>query len=94
MNLKISGRLILIFGVMSLILVATIAIIIFEVSQIFKLSHRVVELRAPTANASVAMSELAIGNLETEVPAQDQMDEIGEMAQAVQVFKDNALKVI
>jgi HAMP domain-containing protein len=32
--------------------------------------------------------------METEVPAQDQMDEIGEMAKAVQVFKDNALKVI
>ena len=48
----------------------------------------------PIANASVAMSELAIGDLETEVPAQDQIDEIGEMAQAVQVFKDNALKVI
>jgi hypothetical protein len=32
MNLKISGRLILVFGVMSLILVATIAITIFEVS--------------------------------------------------------------
>ncbi len=40
-----------------------------------------------------AMGELAAGNLETEIPSKDSRDEIGAMAKAVQVFKDNALRV-
>lgn len=39
-----------------------------------------------------AMSSLASGDLDIEVPARDQKDEIGEMAAAVQVFKDNAIE--
>jgi len=51
-------------------------------------------LGAPLKSMTEAMTELAGGNLEVEVPAQDRGDEIGEMATAVQVFKDNALLVI
>ncbi|MGE5477446.1 MAG: methyl-accepting chemotaxis protein [Bacteroidales bacterium] len=40
-----------------------------------------------------AMERLARGELETTVPAIGRRDEIGAMAGAVQVFKDNALKV-
>lgn len=40
-----------------------------------------------------AMGDLADGNLETTVPALNRQDEIGDMAAAVQVFKDNAIKV-
>ncbi len=40
-----------------------------------------------------AMRELAAGNLETAIPAKDSGDEIGAMAKAVQVFKDNAIRV-
>ncbi|HEY0570839.1 MAG TPA: methyl-accepting chemotaxis protein, partial [Enterovirga sp.] len=38
------------------------------------------------------MRELADGNLATVVDGQDRRDEVGQMAKAVQVFKDNALK--
>ena len=47
----------------------------------------------PVTEMTSAMGELAEGKLETEVPALDKTDEIGEMAQAVQVFKDNAIRV-
>ena len=41
---------------------------------------------------SDAMGQLADGALGTEIPAMDRGDEIGEMARAVQVFKDNGLE--
>ncbi|WP_309417488.1 methyl-accepting chemotaxis protein [Telmatospirillum sp.] len=40
-----------------------------------------------------AMGAIAAGHLSTSVPARQRTDEIGEMAKAVQVFKDNALLV-
>ncbi|MFC3226692.1 methyl-accepting chemotaxis protein [Marinibaculum pumilum] len=39
-----------------------------------------------------AMSRLAEGDTETQIPAQDRGDEIGEMAEAVQIFKDNMIR--
>ena len=39
------------------------------------------------------MKELADGNLETEVPSVGRQDEIGDMAEAVEVFKANAKEV-
>jgi len=47
---------------------------------------------APMRRMARSMNALAEGQLETEVPALGRTDEIGDMAQAVQVFKDNALK--
>ncbi len=47
----------------------------------------------PVNGMTDAMGSLAEGNLETAIPALDKTDEIGEMAQAVQVFKDNAIRV-
>lgn len=55
MNLKISGQLILGFGVMSAILIAANGITIFQVTKINSVSNRIIELRMPTANASAAM---------------------------------------
>lgn len=46
----------------------------------------------PVNGMTTAMVSLAEGNLQTEVPALNKTDEIGEMAQAVQVFKDNAIR--
>jgi len=40
-----------------------------------------------------AMKRLADGDTAIEIPARDQQDEIGQMAQTVQVFKENALRV-
>ncbi len=40
-----------------------------------------------------AMARLSRGDLGVDIPARDHGDEVGAMAQAVQVFKDNALEV-
>jgi methyl-accepting chemotaxis protein len=47
----------------------------------------------PLVAMTAAMRRLAEGNLEVEVPAKDRGDEIGAMAAAVEVFKQNAIKV-
>ena len=47
----------------------------------------------PLRRMTVSMNTLADGDTGIDIPAQDRSDEIGEMAQAVQVFKENALKV-
>jgi methyl-accepting chemotaxis protein len=44
-------------------------------------------------NMTDVMGKLAGGDKTVEIPAQDRADEIGEMAQAVQVFKDNAIEM-
>jgi methyl-accepting chemotaxis protein len=48
----------------------------------------------PINEMTRSMKRLADGDLEVEVPAQGRKDEIGEMAGAVQVFKDNALEKV
>ncbi len=50
-------------------------------------------ITAPIGGMTGAMTKLAGGELETNVPSLSNKDEIGAMAKAVQVFKDNALKV-
>ncbi|MBL4726298.1 MAG: MCP four helix bundle domain-containing protein, partial [Rhizobiaceae bacterium] len=45
----------------------------------------------PLTSMTSAMNRLANGDLEIEVPGTDHHDEIGEMAGAVQIFKENAL---
>ncbi|HWA46895.1 MAG TPA: methyl-accepting chemotaxis protein [Dongiaceae bacterium] len=45
----------------------------------------------PLNGMTGAMSELAGGNVKIEIPARDRTDEIGRMAAAMQVFKDNAV---
>ncbi len=46
----------------------------------------------PIRNMTNAMEEIAGGKLETEVPGVGRKDEIGSMADAVEVFKDNAVE--
>jgi len=48
----------------------------------------------PIGAMTGAMGRLADGELETDIPAQDHANEIGEMAAAVQVFRDNAIRVV
>lgn len=45
----------------------------------------------PIIGMTTAMGELARKNMEIEIPSQDRGDEVGEMAAAVQVFKDNMI---
>ncbi len=47
----------------------------------------------PVTGMVTAMTELSSGQLEIEIPGQGRKDEIGSMAEAVQVFKENALNV-
>ena len=46
----------------------------------------------PISRMTAAMRNIAEGELETDIPGSDRRDEIGDMAGAVQVFKDNALR--
>ncbi|MBC8793526.1 MAG: methyl-accepting chemotaxis protein [Tagaea sp. CACIAM 22H2] len=50
-------------------------------------------ITAPIGGMTGAMTKLADGALDTEVPSLSNKDEIGAMAKAVQVFKDNAVRV-
>jgi len=49
-------------------------------------------LSGPVTSMTGAMGRLAEGDNEVDIPAQDRQDEIGKMAAAVQVFKDNAIE--
>jgi methyl-accepting chemotaxis protein len=49
-------------------------------------------ITTPVLAMTEAMAHLAGGNLAAEIPARTNRDEIGEMAKAVQVFKDNAIE--
>ncbi len=48
-------------------------------------------LSVPVVEMTGAMVSLANGNLETEVPAREFQNELGEMAEAVETFKQNAV---
>tara|TARA_R110002110_G_scaffold410123_1_gene633137 strand:- start:9153 stop:10874 length:1722 start_codon:yes stop_codon:yes gene_type:complete len=48
----------------------------------------------PLQGLGNAMSQLAAGDNETDIPAVEKKDEIGEMARSVQIFKDNAIEKI
>ena len=50
-------------------------------------------IATPLVGMTGAMSKLAEGDLEVEVPAKERTDEIGDMAAAVEVFKQNAIQV-
>ncbi len=49
-------------------------------------------IAGPIANMTTAMGKLAGGDRETEIPSRDGTDEIGDMARAVEVFKQNAIE--
>jgi|GEM_PF-354072 len=46
----------------------------------------------PIRKMTTAMNELANGKLDADIPPSDTHDEIGEMAEAMHVFKDNAVE--
>lgn len=49
-------------------------------------------IRQPVQSLTAAMAELSGGNNEIEIPSHEETNEIGEMARAVLVFKDNAIE--
>ena len=52
----------------------------------------IMRVARPLSGMTGAMRELADGNNGIEIPARDRRDELGQMAEAVQVFKDTAIE--
>ena len=50
-------------------------------------------ISGPVRQLTQSMTRLANGDLQTMVPGLERKDELGEMAQAVNIFKDNAVRV-
>ena len=73
-----------------IVLAVVLAVVVVTVLLVLMVVRTVV---APITNMTGAMAELADGSLDTEVPARGRADEIGDMASAVQVFKENAIEM-
>ena len=72
--------------IISFIIIGSITIpIIFFMAK--AISH-------PILNMGISMSELAEGNNKIEIPALNRKDEIGVMAKALEIFKQNAIEKI
>jgi methyl-accepting chemotaxis protein len=72
-----------------------LALAIAAVAVVFGIAIGFVVARGitrPIVAMTGAMGQLAGGELETHIPAQGRKDEIGGMADAVQVFKDNMIR--
>ncbi|TQV76354.1 methyl-accepting chemotaxis protein [Denitrobaculum tricleocarpae] len=52
----------------------------------------IMRVARPLAGMTDSMRELAGGNNAVDIPARDRSDELGQMAEAVQVFKDTAIE--
>lgn len=50
------------------------------------------QISVPISATTIAMNDLAAGNTEIELQGMDRHDEIGDMAQAVEVFRQNAIQ--
>ncbi|MGU3493010.1 methyl-accepting chemotaxis protein [Xanthobacteraceae bacterium A53D] len=70
--------------------VATLAIALLMIVLLSQLLHRAVS--RPLDRMTNAMNRLANGDLASEVPDLNRRDEIGAMAQAMQVFKQHAIE--
>jgi signal transduction histidine kinase len=58
------------------------------------LIHVTRSISSPLLNLADRMRQLAANNTDTEIPETDRRDEIGEMAQATVVFRNNAIELI
>ena len=77
---KMSNTLLITFGVAVLVALIVAFLVARAISK-------------PIVGMTRAMSRLAEGDLDVEVPAQGRRDDIGNMAGAVEVFKQNAIKM-
>ncbi|WP_421762086.1 methyl-accepting chemotaxis protein [Devosia sp.] len=78
-------------GVLPLILGTTLIGLLAGVATALYVATRYVT--RPLSNVTGIMGRLAEGDLTVEVPYAGEKNEIGQMAAAVQVFKDNAIRV-
>ena len=74
-------------GVFLIVAALIITLVVLGIGLLFSRS-----VSKPIASMTNAMATLAQGDTNVEVPATERGDEIGEMASAVQVFKDNAIE--
>lgn len=74
----------------TMIIVGGIAMLLVAIASLLLLNAAVTRgIVAMTA----AMGRLAQNDMTIDIPFSDRLDEVGEMAKAVQVFKDNAIRV-
>ena len=77
------------FGLLMLFVPLTLAILAITVFLVVVIARGIT---GPIAGMVGAMNNLAHGDNEVEIPGIGRKDEIGEMADAVQIFKDNAIE--
>jgi two-component system, OmpR family, sensor kinase len=71
-----------------------LGIVIAGVMVVGALIHVTRSISSPLLNLADRMRQLAANNTDTEIPEIDRRDEIGEMAQATVVFRNNAIELI
>ncbi|MGA3137743.1 MAG: ATP-binding protein [Xanthobacteraceae bacterium] len=71
-----------------------LGIVIAGVMVVGGLIHVTRSISSPLLNLADRMRQLAANNTDTEIPETDRRDEIGEMAQATVVFRNNAIELI
>ncbi|MFH2059130.1 MAG: methyl-accepting chemotaxis protein [Pseudomonadota bacterium] len=74
-------HLVLIIGIVFCLVIVSLFIVVIARS-----------ITKPMVSMTESMEKLAAGNLEIEIPAQEQTDEIGKMARAVKIFQENAIE--
>jgi adenylate cyclase len=77
-------------GQLLLLLITTLSVVGAAVIAVLYVVPRVVR---PIENITAAMSGLAAGDTSIDVPGRDRSDEIGQMAEALGVFRDTAIEV-
>lgn len=77
------NRLALIIGIVGLAALSILTLIGFFVAR---------TISTPITDITSIMTDMAAGRLDHTVPCRERTDEIGKMASALEVFKDNALK--
>ena len=75
-------------GIVVTLTVSVVAILL-GIAMAFLVSR---SITAPIGSMTHAMGILAAGNTGAEIPARDRKDEVGDMAAAVQVFKENMIE--
>jgi len=75
----------------SQLIVSVVAISVVIITLMFLVGN---VLTKALVNLTSSMNELASGNSEVEITGLDRQDDIGAMTRAVQVFKDNAARMI
>jgi class 3 adenylate cyclase/phosphoglycerate-specific signal transduction histidine kinase len=77
-------------GRLLLLLITALSVVGAVVIAVLYVAPRVVR---PIENITAAMSGLAAGDTSIDVPGRDRSDEIGQMAEALGVFRDTAIEV-